>query len=82
MAGEFEIVVALVFYLAHICLGFSLEDKFRGIFIIIGGCTLIYLATILPLSPIFVIPLCVPVGLILLLYGIFILYFKEKKKGE
>lgn len=82
MAGEFEIVVALVFYLAHICLGFSLEDKFRGIFIIISGCTLIYLATILPLSPIFVIPLCVPVGLILLLYGIFILYFKEKKKGE
>jgi len=82
MTGEFEIVIALVFYLSHICLGFSLDDKFRGIFIIIGGCTLIYLSSILPLSPIFVLPLCVPVGLILIIYGSYILYFKDKKKGE
>lgn len=77
---QFEIIVAFLFYLSHLSLGFSLEDKFRGIFIIIGGCTLIYLATILPLSPVFVIPLCVPVGLVLMLYGTFILYFKDKKK--
>lgn len=81
---EFEIVLALVFYLAHLCLGFSLDDKFRGIFIIMGGCTLIYLSSILPLSVIFVLSLCVPVGLILIIYGTYILYFKDrnKKKGK
>lgn len=82
MATEFEITIAIIFYFGHLVLGFSLEDKMRGIFIIISGCTSIYLATILPLSPIFVIPLCVPVGLILILYGVYIMYFKDKtKKG-
>lgn len=68
--------------MTHLTLGFSLEDKFRGIFIIISGCTSVYMATILPLSPVFVLPLCVPVGLILIIYGSFILYFKDKTKTK
>lgn len=82
---QFEIIVAFLFYISHLSLGFSLEDKFRGIFIVIAGLTSIYLATILPLSPVFVLPMCVPVGLILMIYGIFILYFKKdesKKDGK
>lgn len=79
---QFEIVIAFLFYISHLSLGFSLEDKFRGIFIIIAGLTSIYLATILPLSPVFVIPLCVPVGLIFIIYGTFIIYFKKDEKKK
>jgi len=77
---QFEIILAFIFYMTHLSLGFTLEDKFRGIFIIIGGCTMIYLATILPLSPVFVLPLCIPGGLVLMIYGSYILYFKDKKE--
>ena len=80
--AQFQIIVAFLFYITHLSLGFSLEDKFRGIFIIIAGCTSIYLATILPLSPVFVLPLCVPVGLILIIYGSYILHFKEEPKKD
>ena len=81
-AEQFLIIITFVFYMTHLTLGFSLEDKFRGIFIIISGCTLIYMSTILPLSPVFVLPLCVPVGLILIIYGSYILQIKEKNKKE
>lgn len=81
-SAQFEIIIAFLFYLAHMVLGFGLEDKFRGIFVLMGGCTLIYLTTILPLSPVFVLPLCVPIGLILIIYGSYILHFKDKKKKE
>ena len=81
-AEQFQIIIGFLFYLGHLSLGFSLEDKFRGIFIIIAGCTLIYLASILPLSVVFVLPLCIPVGLILIIYGSYILHFKSDKREE
>ena len=80
--AQFEILIAFLFYICHLSLGFTLEDKFRGVFIMIAGCTSIYMATILPLSPVFVIPLCVPIGLILIIYGTFIIYFKKEDKKK
>lgn len=79
---QFQIIIAFLFYITHLTLGFSLDDKFRGIFVIISGCTLIYLATILPLSPVFILPLCVPIGIILIVYGSYILHFKQEPKKE
>ena len=81
-AVQFQIIIGFLFYLCHLSLGFGLEDKFRGIFIIIAGCSLVYLSSILPLSPVFVLPLCIPVGLILIIYGSYVLHFKEKSDKE
>jgi hypothetical protein len=62
--------------------GYKSDKNSGGFLLIISGFTMLYLQTILPLSPIFIIPILSIFSLYIILIGIYKWLFAEEKKDE
>lgn len=79
--SQWIVILTFILFGFLFYVGYNADKKSGGLFMIIAGFTLFYLQTILPLSPIYVIPLLSPLAVYIIYLGIAKLLFVDFGEG-